>query len=135
LPTKCGCSRRGTPPFPDPEGSVSQPNERWVANFTYVATWSEIVYAAFVVDVFSRVIVGWSAATSKRPRLPRSSTIGGHMAGLNLRRDGCIGHKRERLLADLGSDRVGVAPEMPLRSRNAGLPMSRDPMAGRPGTT
>ncbi|MBQ1090692.1 IS3 family transposase [Streptomyces sp. B93] len=44
-------------------------NERWVADFTYVATWSGIVYVAFVVDVFSRAIVGWSVATSKRAKL------------------------------------------------------------------
>ncbi|MER5901087.1 DDE-type integrase/transposase/recombinase [Streptomyces mirabilis] len=49
--------------------TVSRPNERWVADFTYVATWSGIVYVAFVVDVFSRAIVGWSAATSKRAKL------------------------------------------------------------------
>ncbi|MFJ7787122.1 IS3 family transposase, partial [Streptomyces albidoflavus] len=46
-----------------------RPNERWVADFTYVATWSGIVYVAFVVDVFSRAIVGWPAATSKRAKL------------------------------------------------------------------
>ncbi|MEV6297127.1 IS3 family transposase [Streptomyces sp. NPDC051896] len=49
--------------------TASRPNERWVADFTYVATWSGIVYVAFVVDVFSRAIVGWSAATSKRTKL------------------------------------------------------------------
>ncbi|TLQ46356.1 IS3 family transposase [Streptomyces marianii] len=49
--------------------TASRPNERWVADFTYVATWSGIVYVAFVVDVFARTIVGWSAATSKRARL------------------------------------------------------------------
>ncbi|WP_417194136.1 DDE-type integrase/transposase/recombinase [Streptomyces stelliscabiei] len=49
--------------------TASRPNERWVADFTYVATWSGIVYVAFVVDVFSRAIVGWSAATSKRAKL------------------------------------------------------------------
>ncbi|MFD9445995.1 IS3 family transposase [Streptomyces sp. NPDC060006] len=49
--------------------TASRPNERWVADFTYVATWTGIVYVAFVVDVFSRAIVGWSAATSKRAKL------------------------------------------------------------------
>lgn len=49
--------------------TASRPNERWVADFTYVSTWSGIVYVAFVVDVFSRAIVGWSAATSKRAKL------------------------------------------------------------------
>ncbi|MBO3682759.1 IS3 family transposase [Streptomyces sp. NEAU-YJ-81] len=47
----------------------SRPNEGWVAAFTYVATWSGIVYVVFVADVFSRAIVGWSAATSKRAKL------------------------------------------------------------------
>jgi putative transposase len=45
------------------------PNRRWVADFTYVTTWSGIVYVAFVVDVYSRAIVGWSAATHKRAKL------------------------------------------------------------------
>jgi len=40
-----------------------------VADFTYVATWSGIVYVAFVVDVYSRAVVGWSAATNKRTPL------------------------------------------------------------------
>ncbi len=49
--------------------TASRPNQRRVADFTCVATWSGIVYVAFVVDVFSRAIVGWSAATSKRAKL------------------------------------------------------------------
>ena len=35
------------------------PNRLWVADFTYVATWSGFVYVAFVIDVFARRIVGW----------------------------------------------------------------------------
>ena len=42
---------------------ASRPNQLWVADFTYVATWSGMVYVAFVFDVFSRRIVGWRAAT------------------------------------------------------------------------
>jgi len=38
------------------------PDQLWVADFTYCSTWSGIVYVAFVVDVFSRRIVGWKAA-------------------------------------------------------------------------
>ncbi|MFJ1898742.1 MULTISPECIES: IS3 family transposase [unclassified Streptomyces] len=45
------------------------PNRCWVADFTYVKTWSAVVYIAFVVDTFSRRIVGWSAATSKETGL------------------------------------------------------------------
>ena len=36
-----------------------RPNALWVADFTYVATWSGFVYVAFVIDVFARRIVGW----------------------------------------------------------------------------
>ncbi|MFI8991525.1 IS3 family transposase [Streptomyces antimycoticus] len=41
------------------------PNRCWVADFTHVTTWAGVVYIAFVVDTFSRRIVGWSAATVK----------------------------------------------------------------------
>ena len=40
------------------------PNRLWVADFTYVSTWVGFVYVAFVVDAFSRRIVGWRAARS-----------------------------------------------------------------------
>ncbi|WP_411572604.1 DDE-type integrase/transposase/recombinase [Streptomyces anulatus] len=36
---------------------------------THVATWNGVVYVAFVVDTFSRRVVGWSAAASKETRL------------------------------------------------------------------
>jgi putative transposase len=39
--------------------SANHPNQLWVADITYVATWSGFVYVAFVIDVFSRYIVGW----------------------------------------------------------------------------
>src|SRR5208282_1814640 len=39
--------------------SASGPNRLWVADLTYVWTWSGFVYTAFVTDVFSRFIVGW----------------------------------------------------------------------------
>jgi putative transposase len=38
------------------------PNRLWVADFTYVPTWTGFVYVAFVIDAFSRRIVGWRAA-------------------------------------------------------------------------
>lgn len=37
---------------------ATRPNELWVADFTYVATWVGCVYVAFVVDVFARRIIG-----------------------------------------------------------------------------
>jgi len=44
---------------------TSAPNLAWVTDFTYVATWAGFVYVAFAVDLYSRAIVGWSAATVK----------------------------------------------------------------------
>jgi putative transposase len=48
-------SRRFSPPAPD---------RLWVADFTYVPTWSGMVYVAFVIDAYSRRILGWRASTS-----------------------------------------------------------------------
>ena len=45
------------------------PNRRWVADFTHVLAWSGVVYVAFVVDIYSRAIVGWAAAAHKRAKL------------------------------------------------------------------
>ncbi len=49
--------------------SATRPNQLWVADLTYVATWSGFVYAAFVVDVLSRAIVGWRVSSSLRSDL------------------------------------------------------------------
>jgi len=48
---------------------AERPNQLWVADFTYVATWRGFVYVAFVIDVFSRRIVGWRAHTTMRSDL------------------------------------------------------------------
>jgi putative transposase len=45
------------------------PNQLWVADLTYVATWRGFVYVAFVIDVYSRRIVGWRVSTSLRSDL------------------------------------------------------------------
>jgi putative transposase len=48
---------------------ASRPNQLWVADLTYVATWTGFVYVAFVTDVFSRTIVGWRVSSSLRSDL------------------------------------------------------------------
>jgi len=48
---------------------ASRPNELWVADFTYVATWAGFVYVAFVIDVFARCIIGWRVARAMRAEL------------------------------------------------------------------
>ena len=49
--------------------AADQPNRLWVSDFTVVASWEGRVYVAFVIDVFSRMIVGWRAATTMRTDL------------------------------------------------------------------
>ncbi|MDZ5446945.1 hypothetical protein U2F26_30195 [Micromonospora sp. 4G57] len=44
-------------------------NRCWVEDFTHVATFTGVIYVAFVVDVYSWAIVGWSAATTKHTTL------------------------------------------------------------------
>jgi transposase InsO family protein len=48
---------------------ASRPNELWVADFTFVATWAGFVYVAFVIDVFARRIIGWRVARSMHAEL------------------------------------------------------------------
>ena len=49
--------------------TAKRPNQLWVADITHVATWSGFVYVAFVIDVFSRFIVGWRVANTLRTEL------------------------------------------------------------------
>jgi transposase InsO family protein len=49
--------------------TATRPNQLWVSDLTYVATWAGFVYVAFVTDAFSRRIVGWRAARSLRTDL------------------------------------------------------------------
>lgn len=53
------------PDLLDRDFTAAAPSTRWVADFTYVRTWAGFVYVAFVIDCFSRAIVGWHAATTK----------------------------------------------------------------------
>ena len=49
--------------------SAPAPNRLWVADLTYVSTWAGFCYTAFVIDVFSRAIVGWRVSSSLRAEL------------------------------------------------------------------
>ena len=53
----------------DRQFRATAPNQLWIAEITYVATWSGFVYTAFVTDVFSRRIIGWRTATTLRADL------------------------------------------------------------------
>ena len=49
--------------------TATRPNQLWVADLTFIASWRGFVYAAFVIDVFSRRIVGWRVSNSLRTDL------------------------------------------------------------------
>ena len=48
---------------------ASRPNQLWVADITFVATWIGFVYVAFITDVFARYIVGWRVSRTLRTNL------------------------------------------------------------------
>jgi len=82
---------------------ADRPNELWVSDFTYVATWSGFVFTAFVVDVHSRTIVGWRTASSMTTALVMDAL---EMAVFSRRLqliNGVIAH------SDAGSQYVSVA--------------------------
>lgn len=68
--SKAGRTTQTDPAVPCPRDHVNRqfvaewPNQQWVSDFTYVSTWQGFVYVAFVVDVFSRYIVGWRISRS-----------------------------------------------------------------------
>jgi len=57
------------PDLVDRKFRAMRPNQLWVADFTFVATWSGFVYVAFIIDVFARMIVGWRVARSMKTDL------------------------------------------------------------------
>ena len=59
----------GSPRSPDlveRNFTAEAPNRLWVTDLTYVPTWSGVAYVAFIVDVYSRMIVGWRVAAHMR---------------------------------------------------------------------
>jgi putative transposase len=49
--------------------TASEPNRLWVADFTYLRCWEGVLYYSFVIDVFSRMVVGWQLASNMRRTL------------------------------------------------------------------
>jgi putative transposase len=48
---------------------ADQPNHKWVADFTYLRSWETVAYFSFVIDAFSRRVVGWQFARHMRTSL------------------------------------------------------------------
>jgi transposase InsO family protein len=95
--------------------TAPRPNALWVADLTYVATWTGCVYVAFVIDVFARRIVGWRGATTLRTDLALDALE----QALHARpdRDGLVPHSDHgvQYLALRYTDRLaaaGIAPSV-----------------------
>ncbi|WP_156163737.1 IS3 family transposase [Demequina subtropica] len=94
------------PDLLDRDFTAPAPNIRWVADFTYVRTWAGFAYVSFVIDCYSRAIVGWHASMSKTtPLVTTALRMGlwrrdraGHPAG-----DGLVHH------SDAGSQFTSVS--------------------------
>jgi transposase InsO family protein len=70
--------------------AATAPNEKWVCDLTYLRTWNGFLYLAFVLDCYSRMIVGWQLATHMRTELVLDAL---EMAnGLRRPRAGLIAH-------------------------------------------
>lgn len=90
-----------------------RPDATWVADFTYVATWSGTVYVALVIDAFSRRILGWRAATSMRTDLVLDTL---EMAIWTRRRQGVTNLAGLVHHSDAGSQRSETLPVSTLYS-------------------
>ena len=60
---------RPAPDLVDRKFMATAPNQLWVADITYVPTWSGFLFVAIVLDVYSRRVVGWAMATHLRTEL------------------------------------------------------------------
>jgi putative transposase len=67
--TRSGEPERWAPDLVERNFVAERPNELWVADVTYIATLEGFLYLAIVLDVFSRLIVGWAMADRLRSQL------------------------------------------------------------------
>ena len=82
--------------------SAPAPNRLWVADLTYVATWAGFCYAAFIIDAYSRAIVGWRVATTLRATLALDALEMAIWARQHEGLDGLVHH------ADRGSQYLAI---------------------------
>ena len=80
----------------DRQFTAMRPNQLWVADFTYVATWRGFVYVAFVIDVFARRIVGWRVSVVVGDRLRARCPRAGNLRPAQRRRPGPRASQRSR---------------------------------------
>lgn len=67
--TIAGSEPVSAPDLLDRNFSADRPDEKWCADFTYLRCWTGVVFLSFVIDVYSRMIVGWQLAGHMRESL------------------------------------------------------------------
>lgn len=73
--------------------TATGPNQLWVTDLTYVPTWAGVAYVCFIIDAFSRLIVGWRVAGHMRTAMVLDAiemarwSRGTHLAGLRCHSD------------------------------------------------
>jgi putative transposase len=87
---------------------AERPNQLWVSDFTYVATWQRWLYVAFVIDVFARRIVGWRVSSSMRTDFVLDA-LEQALYARQLERDSSLIHHSDR-----GSQYVSIRYSEPL---------------------
>ena len=102
--------RRQAPDLVERNFTAEGPDRLWVADITYIPTWSGFLYLAVVLDAYSRRVVGWSMATTLATRLVLDAL---DMALLTRRPNGVIHH------SDHGSQYTSI--EFGQRCRDAGV--------------
>jgi putative transposase len=108
--TKRAKDARPAPDLVDRDFAVDRPDRLWVADITYVPTWSGFLYLAVVVDAFSRRVVGWSMETSLKTELVLQAL---NMALWQRRPESVIHH------SDQGTQYTSIA--FGLRCKQAGV--------------
>ena len=112
--TRPGKSPRAVPDLVDRDFTAEGPDELWVADITYIRTWSGFLYLAVVLDAWSRRIVGWSMKSHLRTELVLEAL---EMA-LRQRRPTAVIHHSDQgtqytsIAFGLRCKRAGVRPSM-----------------------
>jgi putative transposase len=96
--------------------TATAPNQLWVTDLTYVPTWAGVAYVCFIVDAFSRMIVGWRVAAHMRTSMVldaldmASWSRGARIAGLRCHSD--AGSQFTSVRWGERLDELGAAPSI-----------------------
>ncbi len=125
--TRKGRDRHGIPDLVERDFTATAPDQLWVADITYVPTWSGFVFLAVVLDVFSRKIVGRSMASHLRTELVLDAL---NMAITTREPEGVVHHSDQEQATEEVTDRR--PPRIVARaSRRSARPALRSSGRGR----